>query len=166
MAKWQYISVFQKGKRSVCLKCPKFTKTEFQNPIEACAKTFHSPTLHRKLEFIGSLHTVDVGEWNVFTQASIGFWNSVFANLGHLRHTFFFSLLKNWNILPFRHFAFRHFAISCFKHALTWTSTLQQMYLFNVISSSIVLWHKWHLFSITKKARRPVGNCWLTVLNC
>ena len=39
---------FQKGKRNVCLKCPKFTKTEFQNPIEACAKTFHSPTLHFK----------------------------------------------------------------------------------------------------------------------
>ena len=39
-----YISVFQKGKRNVCLKCPKFAKTEFQNPIEACTKTFHSPT--------------------------------------------------------------------------------------------------------------------------
>ena len=42
MAKWQYISVFQKGKRNVCLKCPKFAKTEFQNPIEACTKTLHS----------------------------------------------------------------------------------------------------------------------------
>ena len=47
MAKWRndemaiYFS-FQKGKRNVCLKCPKFTKTEFQNPIEACTKTFHS----------------------------------------------------------------------------------------------------------------------------
>ena len=39
-----YISVFQKGKRNVCLKCPKFAKTEFQNPIEAGTKTFHSPT--------------------------------------------------------------------------------------------------------------------------
>ena len=33
-----YISVFQKGKRNVCLKCPKFTKTEFQNQIEACTQ--------------------------------------------------------------------------------------------------------------------------------
>ena len=43
-AKWQYISVFQKGKRNICLKCPKFAKTEFLNPIKACTKTFHSPT--------------------------------------------------------------------------------------------------------------------------
>ena len=33
-AKWQYISVlYKKGKRNVCLKCPKFAKTEFQNLI-------------------------------------------------------------------------------------------------------------------------------------
>ena len=44
-----YISVFRREK----------AKTEFQNPIEACTKTFHSPTLHRKLEIIGSFHTVN-----------------------------------------------------------------------------------------------------------
>ena len=68
----------------------------------------------------------DVGEWNVFVQGLIGFWNSVFANLGHLRHTFLFSF---WNTEIYCHFAvssfrrfvispFRYFAISCLKHAL------------------------------------------------
>ena len=55
MAKRQYISVFQKGKRNVCLKCPKFAKTESQkNPTRK-----HSTHLHRKLEIIGSFHTVN-----------------------------------------------------------------------------------------------------------
>ena len=36
-------------------------------------------------------------------QASIGFWNSIFANLGHLRHIFFpFEKLKYIAISPFR----------------------------------------------------------------
>ena len=34
---------FSKGK-NICRKCPKFAKIEFQNPIEACTKTFHLPT--------------------------------------------------------------------------------------------------------------------------
>ena len=28
-----------------------------------------------------NIRIYDVGEWNVFVQGSIGFWNSVFANL-------------------------------------------------------------------------------------
>ena len=53
----------------------------------------------------------DVGfKWNVFVQASIGFWNSIFGNLGHLRHIFF----------PFE--KLKYIAISCFKHAPFWSA--------------------------------------------
>ena len=62
-----------------------------------------------RLPMISNLRC-NVGEWNVFAQASIGFWNSVFVNLGHLRHTFLFPFWKTE--------IYCHFAVSYFKHAL------------------------------------------------
>ena len=64
-----------------------------------------------KLPIISNLRC-NVGEWNVFVQASIGFWNSVFANLGHYFETYIsFCLLKTET--------YCRFAISCFKRPHT-----------------------------------------------
>ena len=66
----------------------------------------HSTHLHRKLEIIGC------SEWNVFGQASIGFWNSIFANLGHFQHIIFpFEKLKYIAISSFCHFAVSPFRV-------------------------------------------------------
>ena len=54
--------------------------------------------------------------YSVFVQAWIGFWNSIFVDLGHLRHTFLFPFWKTEIYCHFAVSSFRRFAISCFKH--------------------------------------------------
>ena len=87
----------------------------FKPPEKYSWVRLHNVTLSEwKLPIISNLQC-NVGELYVFVQAWIGFWNSIFVDLGHLRHTFLFPF---WKTEIYCHFAvspFRRFAVSPFR---------------------------------------------------